>query len=287
MIRRGFVCLSAGALSLLALSAVTADDAEARRIGPTFRPNVIKVRPLGVHKQFRVQKFQKLGPGSRKFVQPHKLMKGSLHAGPHKLTAHISPHKLLLPQRLRVNTLFWRGQGVSRLQYKVLGDRRVRLVNQAWKLPPAGHQLHAHTWNVWRRPWRSYVLVASTGVVLWSFGCPLDVCDSIVAACRSGNYDAAVGLLQSAVAEDGGPAVVADGDRRTVVVEEDRGPAVADDDRGPAVADDGGASAVAAGAQMDDQQPAAADAQIKPQPEETVEILVEAGLENAPPPKGQ
>lgn len=131
----------------------------------------------------------------------------------YRLQAHGPANRLasygLRPQRMTVGQQFWRGHAEHRYLYQVLGSRRIRLVNQAWRLPPVGHRLHVHTWNVWHQPWRRYVVVASTGAVLWSFGCPLGACDRIVAACRSGNYDTAVSLLETAAVEDRGLAVAA------------------------------------------------------------------------------
>src|SRR5262245_27310856 len=111
MIRRSFVCLIAGALSVLALLAVTADDAAAQRLGPTCSPNVFKVKPPTGLKVFQAPKLHKLGPG--KLVPQHKI-KGPLNAGPRNLLVTdklaIPRHKMLLPQKTAVNTLFWRGQ---------------------------------------------------------------------------------------------------------------------------------------------------------------------------------
>jgi len=104
--------------------------------------------------------------------------------------------------KMKVGRQFWRGHAEHRHLYQVLAHRRVRLLNHAWRAPSDGHRLHLHTWDVWHQPWRRYVIVASTGAVLWSFGCPLGACDSIVVACNSGNYDTAVALLETAVVED-------------------------------------------------------------------------------------
>jgi hypothetical protein len=104
---------------------------------------------------------------------------------------------------MTVGTQFLRGAAQHRHLYQVLGNRRVRLVQHAWRVPPAGHRVHVQRWDVWRQPWRRYVIVGSTGVVLWSFGCPLGACDRIVQACNSGDYDGAAALLETAAVEDG------------------------------------------------------------------------------------
>src|SRR5262249_6838988 len=237
--------LAAGALCVLALPIVTPSRIEAaqqqkvrqtpakqhqawrryKQIHRTSRPPTPAPRLTNAKKYMRPLPQSKVAQHLRRPViahpQPHPLAPVNSKAA----AAYVRPQPVapltslrtppaaslygLRPQRMTVGTQFYRGFGEHRYLYRVAGPRRLVWVDARLRVPAVGHRIRVRTWDTWYQPWRRYVVVASTGVVLWSFGCPLGACDRIVAACKSGNHDVALSLLETAAVEDSRPVVAA------------------------------------------------------------------------------